>query len=203
MAAGENFRVSVIGEMPATHAAVIFDFGLQDQSGGSVHIDCAQAAGDFQTAVQAAILAVARNDYTIRRYRFACVHSSAGHLGEVGYVDDVNQDGTISMTSADLPNEICISMKRNTGHVGRRDRGRVFFGPVSHTFRVGLNGVDISNSSLQDFRDLGRTPLLTQTVLLKPVILASDGTSTNREIVNVSIGLEFVHRKSRRTRLFN
>jgi len=203
MAANETFRATMIAEMPATHVAIVADWGYQDQTGGSVHLDMNQAAGDFQSFMQAALIAAMRSDVTIRKYRFACEASTHGHEGEVGYVENVNQDGSISQTSADLPNEICISIKRRTGYKGPKNRGRLFWGPVSHTQRVGLNGVDITNSDLNSLGDLLTQPLTTGTVALAPVILGNKGVTGGKVINTYSIALEFVHRKSRRTKLFN
>jgi len=203
MASNETFRGTIIAEMPATHVAIVADFGYQDQSGGNVHLDMGIAAGDFQTLVQGDWRAAMRDDVTIRTYRFACEASTHGHAGEVGFIENVNLDGAISQTAADLPNEICISIKRRTGFTGPRNRGRVFFGPVSHTYRNGLNGVVITDALLNALGALLTSNLSTQTVDLKPVILGANGVTTGHVCNTYSIALEFTHRKSRRTKLYN
>jgi len=199
MAAGETFRATVVME-GNTGQAVVYDFGYADVS-GSVHIDCGTAAGNFQTLVQAAILLVSVDTITPIRYRFACVGGT--HVGEVGFVE-VTSGVTGALASSDmLPLEICISLKRNTGHSSRRDRGRVFFGPVSASLRDAGNSdkVDRTNTDLQALRDKLKATLTVGGATLQPVILAANGSYSGRTIVNVSIGEIFTHHKSRRLRV--
>lgn len=197
MAEGETFRATIIGEL-ADRTAVVFDFGYMDSSSGSGHIDTGTAAGDFQTLVQAKIVAALPLDYKVTRYRFACVGGLA--KGEVGYVD-VTPPVSGALTSGNrLPNEVAVSLKRNTGHAGRGDRGRVFFGPVSADIVSDVNEVDTTSPSLIAVRDLLKTNLTTSTRILRPVLLKPDGSSNGRLIVNVAIARVFVHRRTRRPR---
>ena len=201
MSNGECFRASVIAEAPATHTAFVYDFAYQDQTGGAVHIDTSLAAGDFQTLIQADLLAILPSNITIRKYRFACV--SGPHIKEVGTVDDVGQSGAISAGSGDLPFEQCISIKRTTGFAGGTHRGRIFFSPVAATFRLAQNGVNAGASDLETFRDLLKADLTTSGEALTPIILPGNPTTALRKpIIHVAIATTVVHRVSRRPRLF-
>lgn len=199
MAANETFRASVIME-GNLGTAVVYDFGYVDNSGGGTHIDTGTAAGDFQTLVQATLVAALPTHITFKKYRFACVGGT--HLGEIGYVDVPPDTVTGSDESDVLPMEICISLKRATGYASRRDRGRVFFGPCIRGFQSADN-VDkvVPSPYLEAVRDLLKANLVTQTVTLKPVILAGNGTYNGRLITKVAIGEVFTHRKSRRWRV--
>jgi len=199
MASGENFKATMICSRPENGTAFVFDWGYTDPS-GSAHIDTGTAAGNFQTLVQAKMQAVLSTFIRIERYRFACVNGT--HKGEVGFVNGTGIMGLYTGAGNPLPQEICISMKRNTGHVSRRDRGRLFFGPCWTDFGDGLqqDGVDVANTDLLDVCNLGKADLTTGATTLRPVILSGDGTSTGNFIVNTSIASIFVHRKSRRMR---
>jgi len=197
---GETFRATMICR-DTDNTAFVFDYGYAHQETSSVHIDCGTAAGAFQTLVQAKFAAAFPINMRITKYRFACVDGTS--KGEIGFVEVVPVvDGEV--TGEILPPEIAISMKRNTGHSSRRDRGRVFFGPVSASFRVGDNGdqVDTTVTELQDIMNLGKATLTVGGALLQPVILSGTGTYTGRKVVNVAMAPVFVHHKSRRTRAF-
>lgn len=200
MAEGETFKASAILQ-GSLGTAVVFDFGYVDLDSGTGHIDTNLAAGDFQTLVQSKMAAVLPEGVTFKRYRFACVGSTS-HKGEVGYVEvDPPVTGTLGNEGV-LPMEMCISLKRSTGYSSRRDRGRVFFGPVCIDFRD-PNNVDFvaPTNNLNLVRDLLKTNLVTNTRTLRPVILAADGTYSGRTISRVAIGQTFVHRKTRRFRV--
>lgn len=199
MAANEVFKATVIGVL--THGtAVIFDYGYQDQTGGSLHFDMGTAAGDFQTMVQATLAAALPVSFTFKRYRFACV--SGAHVGEIGYVDVTSPViGTLTV-GVELPAEVCISLKRGTGFASRKDRGRVFLGPVMSGLQSTSNPdqvVDIG-TILAVAANLGTQGLNTQTANLTPVLVDSTGETTGRRLINASFGSVFVQRKSRRFR---
>lgn len=198
MAAGECFKASIICEGD-DGTAYVFDYGFADTD-GQVHIDTGIAAGNFQTLVQNYYVAALPTDVTIKKYRFACVNGA--HKGEIGFVNDVNVAGEASAVNR-YPNEIAISMRRSTGYASRRDRGRVFFGPVSAIWgnNANVNKVDLTAPALQDLRDLGKATLATQGAGLFPVILAANGTYNGRIIVRVDIAEVFVHHKTRRPRV--
>ncbi len=197
MALNETFRATII-MVGNAGTAFVFDYGYQDQTIGSTHLDTGTAAGDFQSLVQASYAAALPDEVSFVKYRFACVGGT--HIGEIGYTVLTSPvTGDIS-PGAPLPAEICISMKRSTGYASRRDRGRVFFGPVDETLRSTVNPdeVDLTISALNTVRDLGKATLATQGVTLQPVLLAGDGSTTGHVIVNVEMAQVFVHHKSRR-----
>lgn len=199
MALNETFKASVIGQLQGSLTAVVFDYGYVDLNAGSTHRDTGTWAGVFQTMWQAVALAALTDDLVIKRYRFACV---AGiHVGEIGYVDNVNVTGGLTAVNR-MPNEVCVSLKRSTGYASRRDRGRVFWGPVATTLvdNSDVNLADVGSALLQAARDLGSTPITTGGASLTPVILAANGTYSGRVIVNTGIGDVLCHRKSRRPR---
>ncbi len=197
MATGETFRATVIGQL-TFGGAVVYDYGYVDLASGSTHLDMGIAAGNFQTLVQAKLAAASTSALSFVRYRFACV--SGTHIGEIGYVEVASPVSGASASNIN-PLEIAISMKRSTGHSSRRDRGRVFWGPVPTEFNLGDNPdlPDTSNAALQDIMNLGKADLVTGGVTLKPVILSADGSYSGRVIVQVSMGKVYVHHKSRRT----
>jgi hypothetical protein len=199
MALNDTFRATIIAKMD-NGTAIVFDYGYQQQSAGSEHLDTGTAAGNFQTLVQATYLAALHTTVGITRYRFACVHGD--HVGEIGFVEvDPPQQG--SGDGALLPQEIAISMKRSTGYSSRKDRGRVFFGPCLAAYAPGTDFdlVDTTIAELQAVRDLGKATLTTGGVTLKPVLLAGDGTTNGHVITRVAMGPVFVHHKSRRLRV--
>lgn len=198
MATGETFKATIIGEL-TDHTAIVFDFGYVDDASGSVHLDTGTAAGNFQTLVQAKFAAVLCSDFTFRRYRFAC--TLGVHKGEIGYVEvDPAVNGALDPLDR-LPNEVCIAMKRMTGHASRRDRGRIFFGPLSKNFAVSADqNVPSTNGDLDQVRDLLKANLVTGGVTLKPVILSAAGTYSGRLVNRVAYNTIYVHRKSRRPR---
>lgn len=199
MAAGETFKATIIGELD-DGTAIVNDYGYVDDSSGTVHIDCGTAAGAFQTLIQAAYVAALPNNWHTVRYRFACVGGT--HKGELGFVEDSTTVGALE-TDDQLPAEMCISLKRNTGHSSRRDRGRIFFGPVASFFVSGSTPWDkpIPGPLLTAVMNLGKATLTVSSVALHPVILAANGSYSGRIIVNVGIGETYVHRKSRRLRV--
>jgi len=200
MATGETFRATIICSAQSTGTAFVFDFGFVDLSSGSAHLDTGTAAGNFQTMIQASLVALLPTDIFIRRYRFACV--SGTHIGEIGYVE-VTSPVHGALDEEVLPPEMCISLKRSTGHSSRRDRGRVFFGPCVASLRNGDAGdsVDTSNTALGVLADKLKTDVVTAGTTLKPVILSAAGGYSGRVINQVGIGPVFVHHKSRRTRV--
>lgn len=197
---GELFRASIVMLHIPSGTAFVNDFSYADKSSGSTHIDTNVAAGDFQTLVQAKFQAALPESMNFVKYRFACV--AGGHAGEVGEVvltDTQNGELTGGTT---LPNEVCISLKRSTGYATRRDRGRIFFGPVhSDLYGASRNSPDLESGQLQDVMNLLKTNLVTQTRTLKPIILSSTNTTNGHDIVRASIGHLYTHRKSRRPRL--
>ncbi len=199
MALNETFRATVIAEVN-TGQAIVFDYGYQQQSAGSEHLDTGTAAGDFQTLVQATLAAALPTGLTFKKYRFACVGGT--HVGEIGFVV-VDPAVTGAQDSDPLPLEIALSMKRSTGHASRRDRGRVFFGPIVEDLRdTGNSDKPLAGSSqLSDVCNLGKADLTTGGVTLRPVLLSGDGTTTGHVITTVEVGDVFVHHKSRRLRV--
>lgn len=193
---GETFKATMIGVMQ-NGTAVVFDFGYADVI-SSAHIDMGTAAGDFQTLVQAKMLAVLPSTYSVVRYRFACVGGS--HVGEVGYV--VAGTGHVGLRSADtLPQEVAISLKRSTGHASRRDRGRIFLGPVDISFYDSLRADEVQiDTPLTVARDLLKSTVTAMGISLIPAIIASNGTYSGNRVTQVDIGQIFVQRKSRRLR---
>jgi len=200
MAEGEHFKATIICQTNL-ETAIVFDFGYADVTAGAGHVDTGIAAGDFQTLVQAKLAALLPTPVAIMKYRFACVLGT--HIGEIGFVE--GDPIIVGLNEPDyiLPSEVCISVKRNTGYASRRDRGRVFFGPVGSNLRDPDNTdkVKTTDADLVNFRNLLKTNLVTQTRTLEPVILAADGTHSGHKIVNVAIAEVFVHRKSRRLRV--
>lgn len=197
MAANENFKVSILC-VDVGGQSFVFDYGFHDDSGGAVHIDTNQLASDFQTAHEAAWRACLHQDVQIARYRAACVLGA--HKGEVGYIDTA--PGVAGTYEGDLlPREICMAFRRSTGYASRRDRGRIFFGPLTKDRQTNANP-DICAPQAVDFTlcDTLKANLLTQTVTLKPVILAADGTYSGHLVNKVAIASIFCHRKTRRFR---
>ena len=198
MANGDLYRASIIS-MNLSGTAFVMDFGYVDQT-SSVHVDMGIAAGNFETLVQAALLAILPDSVAVLRYRFACV--GGPNVGDVGFVEA--SPGTVGLISGVdvFPGEICISMKRNTGHVERTDRGRVFFGPVCETFRLTgtTDTVDTANTDLVTFSNLLKSNLTVSTATLKPAIVSSAGGYSGNVVINTSIGRIFTHRRSRRLR---
>ncbi len=198
MAVNETFRASIIGQLTPSGTAIVFDFGYRDPS-GSAHVDCGTAAGNFQTLMQSTFANALPSAFIFVRYRFACV--SGAHDGEIGYTD-VIPPVTGALGPEMLPPEIAISMKRNTGHASRRDRGRIFFGPVSPDYRQAPDNdlVLASATELINVSNKLKADLVTGATTLKPVILAADGSYSGNDVIQVAIGPIFVHHKSRRTR---
>lgn len=199
MATGENFKASVIGELD-DGTAIVFDFGYTDNVSGSVHLDTATAAGNFQTLVQAVMANALPDDFHFRRYRFACVAGT--HVGEVGYVEVAGDvPGAMSAVNR-YPNELAVAVKRNTGYSSRRDRGRIFFGPVSTGLadNANVNKVIPDGANITAVANLLKANLTTGGVVLKPVILSSAGTYSGHVVINVGVAAVLVHHKSRRPR---
>lgn len=200
MATGENFKASVIAQLD-DGTGVVFDFGYTDNVSGSVHLDMGIAAGNFQTLVQNTLALALPTDYSIVRIRFACVQGV--HLGEIGYVEvSPPVAGSLSAVNR-YPNEMAISVKRSTGFASRRDRGRIFLGPVSAELadNANVNKVIASNALLINVANLLKSNLTTGGVTLKPVILSSAGTYSGNIVNRVSVAAVLVHHKSRRPRV--
>jgi hypothetical protein len=199
MALNETFRATVI-MVGNAGTAFVFDYGYQDQNIGSTHLDMGTAAGDFQSLVQATLAVCLPAEVSFVRYRFACVGGT--HVGEIGYVEVTPPVAGSIAPGVPLPGEIAISMKRSTGYSSRKDRGRVFFGPVDESLRSGTNPdeCDVTNVDLIAINALGISALTTAGVLLKPVLLAGNGTTNGHVLVNKAIASVFVHHKSRRFR---
>lgn len=199
MALNETFKASVIGQL-ADGTAVVFDYGYVDLNPGIEHVDTGTMAGNFQTLVQDKMAQVLPVQFTFKRYRFACVGGT--HAGEVGYVE-VDPPVVGELLGVDnLPNEICIGLKRSTGHTSRRDRGRIFFGPVDSTLVDDDNrNIPEPNSALNDVRDTLKLNLAAGGYELRPAIIAANGTYSGRTIIHVGYSPTFLHRKSRRPRI--
>jgi hypothetical protein len=201
MATGETFKATIIAQHN-DGTAIINDFGYVDLAGGSTHIDTGTAAGAFQTLVQATFVAAMVSDVSIYRYRFACVGGT--HKGEIGYTD-VSGGIPGAATNGYLPKEIAVSMKRQTGHASKKDRGRIFFGPVTIDYWLGpssdVDKIDAGNALLVAVANLLKATLTVSSIALQPVILSSAGTYSGNLINHVSIPSELVHRKSRRVRV--
>ena len=197
MANGETFKASVIGEL-ADGTGVVFDFGYVDNNPSSVHLDTGTMAGDFQTLVQAIMATSLPDDYTFKRYRVACV--SGAHAGEIGYVEV--SPPVLGQASAvnRMANELCVSIKRATGHASRRDRGRIFFGPIPLGAMDNANVNKIVPTFYSDVAELLKANLTTSATVLKPVILNSAGAYSGNLVNRVGIADVIVHRKSRRPR---
>src|SRR6476659_9074657 len=131
MSATDCFRLSIVAEDINLHTAFVMDFSYEDRSGGSVHLDTGIMAGNFQTMVQGKWQAITRSTVNLKRYRAACV--AGPHIGEIGFVEPFDINGALSEIGTDCPDQTAISFKRNTGYASRKDRGRVFFGPVNKT----------------------------------------------------------------------
>lgn len=198
MAGSQTFRASVICEGP-TGTAIVFDYSYADSNLSPAHVDTGTAAGVFQTLVQATLAAALPDNVTFKKYRFATV--TGPYAGEVGYVV-VDPPVTGDLVATDiLPTEIAISMKRNTGHTGRGDRGRVFFGPVHKDFQSTTNPDKVEPSAdLTAIAALGNAVLTTAGPVLDPVLLNSAGVWNGHVITNTSVGDVFVHRRTRRFR---
>lgn len=199
MATGENFKASVIGELD-DGTGIVFDFGYTDNVSGSVHLDMAIAAGNFQTLVQATLVQALPADYTFKRYRFACV--AGVHAGEIGYVEVTPAvHGDLSVVNR-YPNELAIAVKRNTGYASRRDRGRIFLGPVSASLadNANVNKCVPDAAPLVAVANLLKSNLTSGGVVLKPVILSSAGTYSGNLVSKVGVADVLVHHKSRRPR---
>lgn len=199
MATGDNYKATIIAR-DNYGTSFVYDFGYATDGVSSIHVDCGTAAGDFQTLVQAKWAACLPNGIFLFRYRFACVRGP--HVGEIGYVVANPPVEGSKDNGYRLPNEICISLKRNTGYNTMRDRGRIFFGPVSQDYRDPTNYDKVQDdSALRDVRDLLKATLTTQTEVLKPVILNKDGEFTGRYVIHAEIASVFTHRRSRRFRI--
>lgn len=199
MATGETFKCSVIGELDDL-TAVVFDFGYV-QLGGSAndHIDTGTGAGAFQTLVEATMAAALPDDFNFVKYRFACV--GGAHLGEIGHSFPANPLEGDLVSANRSPNELCASLKRSTGYASRRDRGRVFFGPLSTAVHDNgnVNKVDVAGPLLAVANKL-KSNLAVAGITLSPVILAADGTYSGRIVINTSVAAVMVHRRTRRPR---
>lgn len=198
MASGEHFRASIFLST-ADGSIFVNNYGYLDNSGGGAHIDTATGATAFQSLVETTFQAALPGDCHIFQYRFATVFSTS-HLGEIGYVTINPIAGTAGFL-ANYPNEICISMKRSTGHAARTERGRIFFGPVSSDWADtggNVNRCVSGNATLQAVADLSKSNLTVGGVVLKPILVDANGDSTENVIIHTPYALEFVHRRSRR-----
>lgn len=199
MAIGETFKATVIGELD-DGTAVVFDFGYADTAAGSTHIDTATAAGDFQGTVQDDMANALPEDFTFKKYRFACVGGTAH--GEIGYVDVTPAvHGQLTAVNRS-PNELCAALKRSTGYAARNERGRIFFGPLSVTVHdnANVNKVD-TGGLLLTVANLLKANLVTQTRTLKPVILNAAGGYSGHFVTTASVAAVMVHRRTRRPRV--
>lgn len=197
MAHGEHFRASIIID-DSTSGAIVNNYGYADLTGGSVHLDMGIAAGVFQTLVQEKYAAFLPTTCKIVKYRFACVFSPS-HLGEIGFVEPDEPVFGGAATIGMLPAEMAIAIRRNCGTASRMERGRIFLGPVSATYRSLLtNQPDMTSSVLNDFTNLVKAGITVSGTALSPIIVDADGDSTEKVIINSSIGPVFVHRRSRR-----
>lgn len=197
MALGEHFRASVFMLTP-DGSVLVNNYGYLDNNSGSAHIDMGTACGDFQTLIQSDLAAALPDNTKIFKYRFACVFGT--HAGEVGFLEVTPNVAGGAASPAAFPNEVCICLKRNTGHTSRTDRGRIFLSPISPSFvsAVDPNQVDTTAAELTALANTLKANLTTSAITLKPIIVDSDGDSTENVIVNVGITPEFRHRKSRR-----
>lgn len=198
----QTFKASILCQDQTNGTAYTFDFGYRENSGTAPHIDTGTAAGNFQTLVQAPFLAIIPERVNIVRYRFATVYGP--YKGEIGFVE-ANQAGLLSIAGHLMPQEIAICLKRATGYASRRDRGRIFFGPVDPaTFQQSEpNGDEVVTTvtDLVTVANLLKSNLTTGGHTLEPVILAADGTHAGRTVIKVSIAPVFAHRKTRRLRV--
>lgn len=197
MAGSQTFRASVILSN-LNSSQIVFDFSYADPGSVATHLDTGIAAGNFQTLVEAVLASALPSTTNIIKYRFATV--SGPFAGEIGYVVRTTPlPGGISSLQT-LPNEIAISMKRNTGHASRSDRGRFFFGPIDVTFQEPTNPdlVIDTGSLLPPVTNLSTTSLVTGGVTLTPALLDSAHAWNGHALVNSSVGPVFVHRRTRR-----
>ncbi len=198
MPGSQTFRASAICEGNAG-TAFVFDWSFADPASSPLHLDMGIAAGDWQTAVQADLAACLPSQIVIKKWRFACV--SGPSVGEIGYVV-VTPPQAGSRTAADvLPNEIAISLKRDTGHASRSDRGRIFFGPVDIAYQDTTNPDKVlDDGTLLTLANSSFGTFTTQLTTLTKCLLHADGTWNGHALIHASVGEIFVHRKTRRFR---
>lgn len=201
MAEGDIFRATVMG-ITKDNAAINFDFGYADKAVGSTRLDTGIAAGNFQTLVQTTMVAALDDNTSLYKYRFAC--TDGPNKGDIGYVEVSPVQGTV-VPAIYFPNEMCISLKRNTGRTGRDHRGRIFFGPANEdtVLAADTNQADQASATLLAVRDLLKATLTVSGRTLTPVLLKSNGTTNGYTIINVGIAAVLCHRKSRRPRFPN
>lgn len=197
MAAGDNFKVSIIGQESVYGSAIVNDFGLADV-GSSAHLDTVAIAAAFQTMIEAKLLACLPQTYSLLKYRCACV--AGPHQGEIGFViNNSPPQGGGGNTS--LPTEMAISIRRSTGYASRRDRGRIFLGPVDLGQFVDPYHQDQLSASigpLLTFAGCLASSITVSGTVLSPVILASNGTYSGNLVIHTQVASTFVHRRSRR-----
>lgn len=196
------FKASILCQDETNGTAFTFDYGYREAGGTAPHVDTGTAAGAFQTLVQASYVAILPERVKLVRYRFATVYGP--FKGEVGFVETGGLAGDVEVTTNLLPQEVAIAFKRSTGHASRRDRGRVFFGPVDSTlFQMPQpNGDEVNvTTPLQTACDLNKANLTVGAVTLQPVILAADGTHSGFIVIHATVAPVFVHRKTRRIRV--
>lgn len=198
MAGGDNFKLSIISQFNPSVTQIVADYGYTDNSGGSLHLDTGDIITSFRTMVETKYRAVLPDCVFIHQYRCQCVASTHGFKGEIGYYD-LNPTVAGTNGSETLPPEMAISIRRKTGWASRRDRGRLFLGPVTTSyFSSATPDVVQVDATLLTFAGTVSESITVSGVVLSPVILSANGTYSGHLIIANSVPNGWVHRKSRR-----
>jgi hypothetical protein len=198
MAGSQTFRGSCICQHD-NGTAFIFDWSYADPNPTATHLDTGIAAGNLETLMAADVLGCLPSMVSIYKWRFATV--TGPFAGEIGYVVPSPPSPGGRTVLALLPQENAVSLKRNTGHAARSDRGRLFFGPIDASYQDLTNFDKVNDDgTLMNLALKMKASLTVSSTVLTPCLLNSAGEWNGHAIINVSVAEIFVQRKTRRFR---
>lgn len=200
MAAGDVFRLSLLGN--DGFRSIVNTFHYADDSGGSVHINADAFCSDWWTTWSAPLLAAAVNSVNFTAVNVQCILGP--NLGDIG-VYGMNAGNTGTYGAPDVIPEICIAITRKITKAGRKNRGRIFWGPLNsgHFSSVPNGEVNTGDASLTSISTILTSSFTTQTVALDPCLVHAAGkpvvyTRTPGIITESVVSQGSVHRKTRR-----
>lgn len=194
---GDIYVVDVFAENDTVE--ILHTFNYISRGADAVNLDALTVASDWWTANSATILGAANPLTNYYMVKASCVGGPG--TNNVGYNEFAPvQPGVL--VGNQLPQEVCISIQRNTGKMGRSQHGRLFWGPISEGFLADLsNGlVDLTSGVLASLGTLVKSTFVTQTVTLTPIMLSKAKVPSATAIIHAQLTPVIVHRKSRRLR---
>lgn len=178
--------------------AIVNDFFYVDNNASSPRLDTTAAASDFFSALSALMVPATSTVQFCNSVR--CEVLAGPNAGDVGVFNAITPPAG-DIAGDVLPSEVAISIFRNCGRKGPKNRGRIFFGAVTQD-KVSTDGngeVTTTDATLTPIRDFLKAVFTTATVNLDPVICNHLGVIAG-PVINIGINPVVVHRKSRRIR---